>query len=226
MREGSPSVRLDSHREFDATLMTYADDLKKVVISSLLPTLGADEVIGLELRFGDGRYRADLVISSPVRLSAFEIKGARDNLDKLQDQAAGYTKLFLDFSVVADPTWIPALRERLPRATGLWTVDTRLQQIRQPYVRSRLSREAGVRWLRTSELRMLLSDYGLPQGGNLSVMAATALQHVPANVLSERAIRSVHARLMPRYSTFLRELGRTVTLDDVRVLTLGDEITG
>lgn len=206
--------------------MTYADDLKKVVISTLLPTLGPDEVIGLELRFGDGRYRADLVISSPVRLSAFEIKGSRDNLDKLQDQAAGYTKLFLDFSVVADPTWIPALRERLPRTAGLWTVDAQLRQIRRPYVRSQLSKEAGVGWLRTPELKTLLSEYGLSQAGSLSVMAATALRYVPASVLSERAIRSVHARLVPRYSTFLRELGRTVTLDDVRVLTLGDDITG
>lgn len=206
--------------------MTYADDLKIVAISSLLPTLGSEEVIGLELRFGDGRYRADLVISSPVRLSAFEIKGERDNLDKLPDQVIGYTKMFLDFSVMAAPIWLPLLRKRLPRSVGIWTVDSHLKQVRQPHVRSQLSKGSAVAWLRTSELRSLLNEFGLPAVGTLSFMATAAEKHIPAKTLAERAMAAVYARLLPRYSIFLRELGRTVTLDDVRMLTLGDDIIG
>ncbi|MGS0999068.1 sce7726 family protein [Rhodanobacter sp. UC4451_H18] len=206
--------------------MTYADDLKIVAISTLLPTLGQDEVIGLELRFGDGRYRADLVISSPSRLSSFEIKGERDNLDKLPDQVAGYTKMFLDFSVMTAPVWLPSLRERLPRSIGIWTVDSQLKRVRQPYVKSLLPKASAAAWLRTSELRSLLSEFGLSAAGTLSAMTTTAEQNIPATVLSERALRTVYERLLPRYSTFLRELGRTVTLDDVRVLTLGDDVIG
>lgn len=206
--------------------MTYADDLKIVAISSLLPTLGSEEVIGLELRFGDGRYRADLVISSPVRLSAFEIKGERDNLDKLPDQVVGYTKMFLDFSVMAAPVWLPLLRERLPRSVGIWTVDSHLKQVRQPHARGQLSKASAVAWLRTSELRSLLSEFHLPTAGTLSFMATTAEQHISAKTLAERAMAAVYARLLPRYSAFLRELGRTVTLDDVRMLTLGDDVMG
>lgn len=206
--------------------MTYADDLKIVAISTLLPTLGPDEVIGLELRFGDGRYRADLVISSPLRLSGFEIKGERDNLDKLPDQVAGYTRMFLDFSVMAAPMWLPSLRERLPRSVGIWTVDSQLKQVRQPHVRSQLPKASAAAWLRTSELRSLLAEFGLPTAGTLSVMATTAEQNIPAKVLGERAVMAVYERLRPRYFTFLRELGRTVTLDDVRMLTLGDDVIG
>lgn len=206
--------------------MTYADDLKIVAISSLLPALGPEEVIGLELRFGDGRYRADLVISSPERLSGFEIKGERDNLDKLSDQVAGYTKMFLDFSVMAAPVWLPSLRERLPRSVGIWTVDSQLKQVRQPHIRSQLPKASGAGWLRTSELRSLLSEFGLPVAGTLSAMVITAEKNIPAKTLGERALRAVYERLLPRYSTFLRELGRTVTLDDIRILTLGDDIIG
>ena len=64
----------------------YADDIKAILVSALLPNLVLDEILGSEVRFGDGKFRADLVISSPVRLSAIEIKGPRDNLDKLVDQ--------------------------------------------------------------------------------------------------------------------------------------------
>lgn len=206
--------------------MTYADDLKALVISALLPSLTIDEVIGTEVRFGEGQFRADLVIASPVRLSALEIKGPRDNLDKLAGQAEGYDAMFLDFSVVSDAVWLDALRDRLPRSAGLLTLDgSSLVRIRQPRVRTRLAPEAALKWLRTKDLKALLRAHGKPLGGHYEGLVEAVRKTIPASVLSAFALTSVRDRLNPRFEAFRQELGKTVTLDDVRILTLGDRIT-
>ena len=206
--------------------MTYADDLKALVISALLPILSVDEVLGTEVRFGEGQYRADLVISSPIRLSAFEIKGPRDNLDKLGGQVLGYTTSFLDFSVVADDVWLDAVRPLIPRTTGLMTLrGSLLHTVRQPRVLSRLSPEAALRWLRTGELRDLLRSYDLPTTGHYAALAETVREWIPVADLSSFTLSAIHERLRPRFEAFRDELGRTVTLDDVRMLTLGDQVS-
>jgi len=207
--------------------MTYADDLKALAVSALLPLLLFDEVLGSEVRFGEGKYRADLVIASPTRLSAFEIKGPRDNLDKLAGQALGYSALFLDFSVVTAEKWMGAVRPLVPRATGLLTLrGAQLHTIRQPRSRTRLDPGAALRWLRTGELRDLLRFYGLSTTGHYGDLVETARQHIPVKDLSEFALGAIHERLRPRFEAFRGELGRTVTLDDIRMLTLGDQVSG
>ncbi|TCV95978.1 hypothetical protein EC912_102326 [Luteibacter rhizovicinus] len=207
--------------------MTYAEDLKALVISALLPTLTVDEVIGTEVRFGEGQFRADLVIASPVRLSALEIKGPRDNLDKLAGQAEGYDAMFLDFSVVADAAWLDALRIKLPRSAGLMTLSGQsLLRIRQPRIRTRLGPETALRWLRTEDLKLLLRVPGQSLPGHYEGLVELARRTVPAPTLSAFALMSVRDRLQPRFDAFRQELGKTVTLDDVRMLTLGDRITG
>jgi hypothetical protein len=211
----------------DFAPMTYADDLKALVISALLPSLTLDEVIGTEVRFGEGQFRADLVVASPTRLSAFEIKGPRDNLDKLAGQVDGYDAMFLDFSVVSDAIWLEAVRQKLPRSAGLLTLDgTSLNRIRQPRVRARLGPDAALRWLRTEDLRTLLREHGHPVGGHYEGLVETVRRTVSPVALSSFALASVRDRLQPRFEAFRQELGKTVTLDDVRILTLGDRITG
>lgn len=207
--------------------MTYADDLKALVISALLPALTADEVIGTEVRFGEGKFRADLVISSATRLSALEIKGPRDNLDKLAGQAKGYDTMFLDFSVVSDSLWLDAVRNHLPRSAGLLTISgPHLVHIRVPRFRTRLAPEAALRWLRTDDLKTVLREHGQTTGRHHEEMVRVARKTIPSANLSAFALVSVRDRLQPKFEAFRQELGTTVTLDDVRMLTLGDRITG
>lgn len=204
----------------------YADDIKAIVVSALLPTLTVDEVLGSEVRFGDGKFRADLVISSPVRLSAIEIKGPRDNLDKLINQASGYLSLFLDFSVATDDLWLPAVREQMPRSAGLMTLrDSQLITVRAARVRRRLTADEALKWLRTDDLRKLLRDHGLSTTGHYDALYLLAKANFSSLALSTFAIKAVYDRLLPRFEIFRNELGRTVTLDDIRMLTLNDQIS-
>lgn len=207
--------------------MTYADDIKALVISALLPSLMLDEVLGTEVRFGEGKFRADLVVASPTRLSAIEIKGPRDNLDKLPKQAEGYDALFLDFSVACDPSWLEAVRSQLPRSVGLMTIDgTTLNPIRKPRIRSQLASDAALGWLRTEDLKSILRKKDLPTAGHYGTLAKAVKENFNLATLSSFALTSVHERLRPRFDAFRQELGTTVTLDDVKMLTLGDRITG
>ncbi|CAD1790180.1 hypothetical protein CPBF426_25730 [Xanthomonas arboricola pv. juglandis] len=204
----------------------YADDIKAVIVSAILPTLNFDEVLGSEVRFGDGRYRADLVISSPSRLSAIEIKGPRDNLDKLGGQVLGYSEMFLDFSVATDANWISTVRERLPRSTGLMALrEDELVTVRMPRERSRLTSNAALKWLKTEDLRKIMREKKLPVTGHYESLAEATRQHIPGAELSNFALRTVHERLLPRFEAFRNELGHTVTLDDVRMLTLNENIS-
>ena len=201
--------------------------MKALVVSALLPTLAVDEVLGSEVRFGEGKYRADLAVSSPIRLSAFEIKGPRDNLDKLAAQALGYAALFLDFSVVTEEAWLSAVRPQVPRSAGLLVLrGAQLHTVRKPLPRIRLTPEASLRWLRTTELRDLLRAKGLATSGHYEALAEIARASVPANDLSVFALKSIHSRLTPRFEAFRAELGQTVTLDDIRMLTLNDQVSG
>lgn len=205
----------------------YADDVKALVVSALLPTLSLDEVLGSEVRFGEGQYRADLTIASPLRLSAFEIKGPRDNLDKLGGQAVGYSSAFLDFSVVTEEAWLNDVRSQVPRAAGLLVLrGHQLHTVRKPRPRVQLDQDAALRWLRTNELRELLRAQGLPLSGYYEAMVETARAGISAKQLSAFALESIHKRLLPRFETFRGELGTTVTLDDIRMLTLNDQVTG
>jgi len=204
----------------------YADDIKALIVSAILPTLNFDEVLGSEVRFGDGKYRADLVISSPARLSAIEIKGPRDNFDKLGDQVLGYSEMFLDFSVATDVTWISIARERVPRSTGLMALrEDELITVRMPRMRTRLTPSAALKWLRTDDLRKIMREKGLPVTGHYELLAQATRQEIPSAELSDLALRAVHDRLLPRFEAFRNELGHTVTLDDVRMLTLNENVS-
>ena len=204
----------------------YADDIKALIVSAILPTLNFDEVLGSEVRFGDGKYRADLVISSPARLSAIEIKGPRDNFDKLGDQVLGYSEMFLDFSVATDVTWISIARERVPRSTGLMALrEDELITVRMPRMRTRLTPSAALKWLRTDDLRKIMREKGLPVTGHYELLAQATRHQISSAELSDLALRAVHDRLLPRFEAFRNELGHTVTLDDVRMLTLNENVS-
>jgi hypothetical protein len=103
---------------------------------------------------------------------------------------------------------------------------TQLHTVRQPRIKARLDADAALRWLRTGELRELLKSYGLSTTGHYADLTETVRQRLPLSALSEYALGAIHERLRPRFEAFRDELGQTVTLDDIRMLTLGDQVTG
>ncbi len=134
--------------------------------------------------------------------------------------------MFLDFSVATTANSLPLLRSRLPRSTGLITLDEDgIQYVRKPQQRNTLSTDASLKWLRSNDLKRLMLLHDLPQTGLHEALAEKALK-ISRNSLSGFTLTAIHERLATRFESFRSELGSTVTLDDVRMLTLSERIIG
>ncbi|MGO4221855.1 sce7726 family protein [Lysobacter sp. TAF61] len=206
--------------------METADDAKIRLLSILVPQLGPDEAIGSELRFGDGRYRADLAIASTDRLAAIEIKGPRDDIRKLEAQLSGYLEMFLEVSIATTRDLLPGVRAIAPRSVGLIDITSATPQIlRTPKARKLLTKAAAAYWFRTFELRNILQSKGIrSHDATLTELRAMTVGSLSVDEINQLALASVYERLRTRHTAFVEELGHTPTLDDLRILTLPDLI--
>jgi hypothetical protein len=207
--------------------MEYADDAKLHLIEWLLPRISPDDVIGTEVSFCDGRFRADLVIASNRRLSGFEIKGPRDDLRKLAAQGPAYLSMFLDVTLVAPVAHIRMARALVPSAMGMISItDGQVKVLRKPFQRMVLRKAEAARWLMTEELSSLLRKVGAQSrsGNDLQSLRNLASDVVPAAQLFEAAKKSLVGRLAERFAAFKSELGERLTLDDLRMLQLPKEV--
>jgi hypothetical protein len=207
--------------------VTYADDIKVRLLSWLLPQLQEDEIVASEVPFDNGTFKADLLIASSTRLEAIEIKGPRDDLRKLEKQIVGYGSLFLAVSVVIDDRHMPAARRVLPRSVGILEASERgVLRSRQPVVKTVLKKEASVMWLQGPQLRRALADagYSMDRRSTVDELRAECARLLTANTLTSIALASVLSRCRKRYEAFVHEMGTTVTLDDLKMLSLGSMI--
>lgn len=76
-------------------------------------------VVGSEFSFQFGQRRADLALLNCGYLTAFEIKGARDTVSRLDYQIESY-KQFFDFCfVVCEPNNLADVRAAIPKEIGI-----------------------------------------------------------------------------------------------------------
>ena len=74
-----------------------------------------------EMGLCQGLARIDLAMISS-RIHGFEIKSASDTLDRLQAQAATYSRVLQRVTIVADEVHVPTVRAMVPRWWGMWRV--------------------------------------------------------------------------------------------------------
>lgn len=199
-----------------------ATELKLSLLAWLLPRLELDEAIASELTFLDGNRRADLAVVSERRLCAIEIKGPRDNLDKLSLQVVDYQRMFLEVYVATSARHLKGVREAIPRSVGLISVvDSVVSIERTAFVRQSLSKQSALAWLSTNDLRRILRRVGITgvQGAHKDQLREIA-SAISTTELSRSAVAAVRSRISGRHEAFVREMGLTPTLDDLRMLTL------
>ena len=76
-------------------------------------------VVGSEFSFQFGERRADIALLEVSRLTAFEIKGARDTVSRLGYQIESYKKFFDFCFVVCEPSNLSEVRAKIPRDIGI-----------------------------------------------------------------------------------------------------------
>lgn len=183
-------------------------EIKILVIRWLLSQLGSEEAIASELQFADATSRADLVVSSPIRLSAFEIKSSYDDFRRFERQQEAYRRAFLETYLIVPVTLLMEAREHLVRSTGIVTVSddgvVRLQ--RKAQSKLQLSHQEALRWLKASERRKLESE------------------KMQSRDITSIALMNIYKRLAPRFNAFLKERGANVNSDDLSMLSLATRI--
>lgn len=197
--------------------MTYADEIKLVLIGWLLDHLIEKEAIWTELRFSEGKNRADVLVCSPSRLCAYEIKSPRDDFRRLKTQQMAYRSAFLESYVVLTSEGLDAARRYLSPTIGIITIDDRKNVVirRKTRPRKRLSKTESLAWLRVSEIAKLI-DSPAEHREEMSRRATRLSQ----TFLSDQALQSIYLRIQPRFAAFLLERGENLNSDDLRMLSM------
>lgn len=126
--------------------------------------------------FRAGSSWADLVVVNGTT-TAYEIKSARDRLDRLPTQLASYRRLFDRTFVVCDATLVAGVTRAVPLDVGILTLSRagRLQKIRDARSRKRLLDPLALfGLLREAEARRILSE----QCGGAPIVPNTLRQEI------------------------------------------------
>ncbi|WP_218488768.1 sce7726 family protein [Xanthomonas euvesicatoria] len=203
--------------------MNYASEEKLRLMQWLLPQLAEGEIIAGELPYKDVSRKADLAIIGKNRLTAIEVKGPRDNLDKIKEQLEDYQKAFLEVELAVTSKYITAVRAIAPRSVGIIELgNTSVIRRRKAQRRKNLDSQAACSWLRADDLRRLLRRPGRSMG--IHDARVEAAQLFNADILTAEAIKSIYLRSSARYDQFVFERGERLSLDDVATLQLPTRI--
>jgi hypothetical protein len=173
----------------DANILTKSGDAEvRAILRRLLvrsQSIRTNSLIIEEMGLCQGLARIDLaIISSSIH--GFEIKSARDTLDRLEAQIAIYSSVLQRVTIVADAVHMPEVREMVPRWWGLWRISYeqgRLvsKELRQPRNNPRIDPSALVQLLWRDEVIALLDQKKM----------MTGYRSKPRDVLWDRLIKSV-----------------------------------
>jgi len=202
-----------------------ANDLKIDILSWIIAQLSADEVLASELRFLDGERRADLVVISKNRLTAIEVKGPRDNLNTLKTQIIDYQKMFLDVYVATSAKHLQNVRALVPKTVGLINASSgRIDIIRQSTPKKNLEKSSSAQWLLKNDFNGLHNALSTSRKDDIDHLRHVISRKTGQRELQQLALATIFNRALTRHNGFIKELGQTMTLDDVRMLTIEENI--
>ncbi|WP_143277249.1 sce7726 family protein [Bordetella genomosp. 1] len=156
--------------------------------------LRAEEVDGRarllsELCVAQFARRADVVLING-HLSAFEIKGERDNLTRLPGQIATYLKHFERVTVVCAPCHTSAVLATVEEPVGVWEVsESGLVKLREATLASSLGLQAWLSYLPVKALIPLLAEAGCKSTGRKREDLLLAASELPVLRVRDAAIR-------------------------------------
>lgn len=133
--------------------------------------------------------RADVVLVNG-RLSAFEIKGERDNLDRLSGQIETYVRYFERVTVVCAPRHTAGVLEEVPPEVGVWeAVADGVSVVRLAAEQLVPDRAAWLSYLPVRELTELLTRHGVKTTGRQRERLLAAAEQLPTDEVRHAALR-------------------------------------
>ena len=193
-------------------------EIKLHLIDYLLKKHDADEkVIGSEISFYFGSRRADIVSTSETEASVFEIKSARDNVDRLPYQLQSYRTFFDYCYVVCERSNLAQIRKTCPRNIGIIVVSVgSIVLIRKSYHFKMHDKKVLLDSLGVVELKLLLE-----KKRNLSKasMCDEISSQNTVQTIRSWARKHLYNKLKDSYFSFLYDRGEATNADDLITLS-------
>ncbi|EGQ8000409.1 hypothetical protein D3N24_14960 [Vibrio vulnificus] len=136
-------------------------DIKARLITHLYNKghLSDDSLVISELTIGGFSRRVDLVVATPNGLTAYEIKSASDNLNRLTGQVEDYLKYFDKVIVVADTKHTPQALKSTDKNVGILEVSGNKFTIRRRGIKSKVSNKSSlISFLTATEISKLATS--------------------------------------------------------------------
>lgn len=200
----------------------YESEVKAMLVDYLLAYNQEDfKVIVDEFVFADGKRRADLATIGE-EITAYEIKGDKDNLTKLDNQIKDYVKYFSSIVIVCTKKHLKHCRS-LSSNVGIILVENNgVKQIRKPTIKKTVRNEYLVEHLDRNFIVKNFKQYlGLRSGPTLigiSEMYKIVAKSINNKDLFKIVIKYLTLKYLAQYEAFIKERGQTTTQDDLILL--------
>ncbi len=199
--------------------MLSADYIKAILIDEVIVKKKPLDLIISEFPFfTEDKQLADLVCISDYKTTAFEIKGEKDNLNKLLRQIKGYLKVFNNVYVVIHNRFIKSsIIKRLPNRVGIFIIDENKNLVlrRKAECKHTLSKELLVGLLWKQELDKIARNYKLR---NDIYLKKQIINKFSNKNIQRIVVNSVIERFSKRFFTFINERGKRTNIEDIKYL--------
>ncbi|WP_245838999.1 sce7726 family protein [Yersinia kristensenii] len=174
-------------------------------------------LVSSEVRFHFGSRRADVIALDNDIAIAFEIKSARDSVERLQYQIASYISYFDVCYVVCVESNISSVRKVISKGIGIILVtDSCIEIVRKAYVFKKQDKLSLCSTIPVPELKKLKHDKAVKSKYELCLSACLYNSFDEIKSLSRSNLKR---KISDSFSTFYNELGDIITPDDILTLT-------
>lgn len=202
----------------------YESKIKAMLVDYLLADNQNNfRVIVDEFVFADGKRRADLATFGE-EITAYEIKGDKDNLAKLDKQINDYVNCFSSTIVVCTKKHLKHCRS-LSSTVGIILVENdNVKQIRKPKTKKTVKNEFLVEHLdRNFIVKNFKQCLGLRSGPTLigiNEMYKIVAKSINNKELFKIVVNYITHKYLAQYEIFIKERGPITTQDDLILLRM------
>lgn len=147
-----------------------------------------------EMFIGSFSRRADLIVANG-KLSAYEIKGPRDSLERLQGQLSTYLQHFEQVTIVCASRHVEEVVRQVPACVGVFSVadSGQISIVRRAATQMITRKETWLSFLPVDEIRQLLRSHGVKSTGARGALVQAA-DRVPLSAMRDYVLAYLKRR--------------------------------
>lgn len=183
-----------------------------------------DFLICSELKFGEGKRKADLAVMTEKKFTAYEIKTQFDTLMKLPGQLESYYEAFDYVYLIVGKNHLKLAKSLAMPTTGIFIIEDSEFVLHKKAKKNKDSTKEGtLSFLTKTDLAFLTHHFGLNTAG----LSKLPKEEIKKHLLERKSlakIKSETAKLLfqkysPRFKEFIRERGEITIEEDLLILS-------